>query len=274
MSELLKQFIEKHNINLETIYNDLRIYEEREINHIISDNKLEGIIKEELVSIADIIGYDYSWRRQTNNLADNFSSFFGTESAYQIRSIGMLEYDNEEIIQQLYPSFKKEPLRVLELDNGRKVISGNGLHRYTILRMHYMSELQKVRGNKEKEEYLKRKYEIPVKLTKVDLFKTYCQFLLKKACINDEIYLHNIYGEDDCVIIHENNHEMKLNRKQLLEYTKNKINMLNDEIKDMFKHVVSIYYNRYSSFKMFVDENFSAELIPIIEESNKKERGI
>jgi len=172
MNNIFKEFIKKNNIKISDIYDDLRIYEESEINRIISNFKIEGKSKITTVSIADIVGYDYSWRGQQNNIFDNFSNFFGNDCEYQRRSLGMLDYSNDEIIEKLYPSFKKERIRVLELDSGKKVISGNGLHRYCLLRLYYMNELSKVKGNKEKEEELKSKYEIVAELRKVDLLKT------------------------------------------------------------------------------------------------------
>lgn len=274
MNELFEDFILKNDIDIESIYKDLEIYSEKQINRLISNNKLEGTTKEALIPISDIIGYDYEWRGHTNNLADNFSKFFDIGTSYQSRSISMLEYTSENIIEKLYQSFKTEKIRVLELDNGRKIISGNGLHRYTLIRILYLNELQKVKGNKEEEEYLKSKYEIPVELTKVDILKTYCNYLIKLTSILDDITVENVPGNNEYTTVSETGKQIQLNRNGLIEYTKNRIKCLNGEMKKWFIEKITKNYNMYDSFKQFIDNNFYNELVPFMEKNEKKGRGI
>lgn len=276
MNEQFMKFIQKHNINIDEIYDELRIYSERDINPIIANNKLEGKTSTDLVSIADIIGYDYSWRGQTNNLANNFSNFFGEGSSYQTRSNGMLNYSNEEIIERLYQSFKNEPMRIVELDGGRKVVSSNGMHRYTVLRIHYISELQKVKGNKEAEELLKRKYEIPVQITKVDLLKTYCQFMIKIAS-QDSIYISNHYDKNynhtGMVELSNGKEKIILSDEELLNYTRNQIKNIPNEMIEWFIYKINNCSENYTSFKLFIDTYFSNEIHSLSEKNSKKRGG-
>lgn len=276
MNKEFIEFIERNNIDINAIYEDLQIYNEKEINRLISDYKLEGDKIEATVSIADIIGYDYSWREQSNNLARNFGSFFGTGSSYQSRSLGMLEYTSDEVVKKLEPSFDIEPIKVLELDNGRKVISVNGLHRYTLLRIHYINELHRVKGDKEKEEQIREKYKIPVKLAKVDLLKTYCHFLIKSASPS-RIYVSNKYDQNynrtGKVEVSSENSKLILSDEELLTYTKNQIrNMPSDRV-EWFLLDINIYREKYDSFQLFIDTYFSEEIARLSEQTNKKRRG-
>ena len=276
MNEKFMNFIQKHNINIDEIYDELRIYSERDINPIIANNKLVGKTSKELVSIADIIGYDYGWRELTNNLANNFSNFFGEGSSYQTRSNGMLNYSNEEIIEKLYQSFKNEPMKILELDNGRKVVSSNGMHRYTVLRLHYISELQKVKGNKEAEDNLKSKYEIPVEITKVDLLKTYCRFMIKMVS-QDSIYVSNHYDEKykrtGKTELSNGKENIILSDEELLDYTKNLIKNIPNEMIEWFINKINVCSENYSSFKLFIDTNFANEINLLLDKSSIKRGG-
>lgn len=276
INEKFIEFIHKHNIDIDSIYDALHIYSEKEINRIIANNKIEGETSIQLVSIADIIGYDYNWRGQSNNIADNFSIFFGEDSTYQTRSNGMLEYSSDEIIEKLYQSFKREPIRILELDNGRKVVSSNGMHRYTLLRLHYINELKKIKGDKEKEALLKRKYEIPVEITKVDLFKTYCQFIINMIS-QETVYISNHYDENYCktgkVEISIEKEKIILSDEELLNYTKNLVRNIPKNMIDWFKYNINTCCENYDSFKSFINMNLREEISLLSEENNKKGRG-
>lgn len=276
MNKEFEEFIKRNSIDINAIYDDLKIYSEQEINIIISDNKLETEGSKTIVSIADIIGYEYEWRGQTGNLINNFSSFFSNESSYQRRSLGMLKYSSDEVIGKLSRSFESEPIRVLELDGGRKVISENGLHRYTILRIHYINELQKVKGDKEKEEQLRKKYEIPVHLKKVDLFKTYCQFLIKTISIS-RVYLSNNYDDHwnrtGKIEISENGEVTIVNDEELLRYTKEKIKAMPSGMYEWFLNHVKNCCEAYESFKKFIDTYFPEIMTLITEKNNKNIRG-
>lgn len=66
-------------------------------------------------------------------------NFFGDKNdGYHTRSLGMLDYTSEEIVPKLQNSFEVEPMILDEVDDGKYCISTNGMHRYTILRIHYL----------------------------------------------------------------------------------------------------------------------------------------
>ena len=276
MSKELMEFIQKHNIDIDSIYDELRIYSEGEINHIIANNRLNGGSSVEMVSIADIIGYQYDWRGLSNNIAKNFSGFFGRADEYHSRSIGMLSYSSDEIIEKLSPSFDKEPITILELDRGRKVISDNGLHRYTVLRLHYIHELNKVKGNKEKEEELRQKYTIPVEVTKVDLLKTYCQYIISFISL-DAISLLNDYDDyykpTGKVRACSSNETIILDDEQLLNYTKNIIRNIPENMVECFLNDIVMNCDKYASLNLFVNTYLTEEIALLSEKNSKKGRG-
>ena len=276
MNREFMEFIERHDINIGAIYNELRIYNEQDINKIIYENRLDSEREDAFVSIADIIGYDYSWRKQSNNLARNFSSFFGKGSSYQNRSLGMLEYTSNEIIEKLSNSFTSEPIQILEIDEGKKVVTDNGLHRYNVLRIHYLNELNKIKGDKEKENELRKKYTIPVRLTKVDLIKTYCQFLIKEASLS-KIYVSNNYDKNwdrtGLVEVTEGNKRIILNDEELLNYTKEKIKNMSKGMREWFDLNITRYSEKYKSFEEFINIYFSEEIKITFKENSKRRKG-
>lgn len=276
MNEEFIKFIQLHNIDIDTIYEDLQIYNEREINSIIADYKLDGQTSTEIVCIADILGYDYSWKGLSNNLAKNFHGFFGNQDSYHSRSLGMLKYGSNDIIEKLSRSFTSEPIKTLELEDGKKVISVNGLHRYTLLRIHYINELNKVKGNEDKEEELKQKYSIPIEVTKVDLLKTYCNYIISFVT-HDSVYISNEYDDNykrtGKVKLSSKNETITLDDAQLIEYTKKIIRSLPQYIEELLINDINISCEYYNSFKLFIDTYFSEEIILLSKQNSKKGRG-
>ena len=276
MNEEFQWFIEKHNIDIENIYDDLQIYNEKEINRLIADYKIEGPTKIEEVSIADIIGYDYSWKELTNNAAKNFSGFFSHQDSYHSRSLGMLTYSSEEIIEKLRYSFTSEPIKVFELDDERKVISVNGLHRYALLRIHYINELKKAKGNIEKEKQLRQKYTIPVSVTKVDLLKTYCHFLIDSVN-TDRVYLSNHFDENynktGNVKVCLEDKKIVMNDEELIVYTKKLLKGMVQSRVSWFLDDINYYSEKYSSFKKIIETYFVEEIALLTDNTNKKGRG-
>lgn len=276
ISEEFEKFARRHHISINEIYELAIIYSKKELNRLIEDYGIEGKTEDKRVSIADIIGYDYNFGGRSNNLVDNFESFFCQNgTTYQTRSIGMLEFSSDEVMERLSKSFSEEKICTLEVELNKMIINSNGLHRYHILRLHYLKEFVKVKGDKEKEEALRQKYKIPVRSTKIDLIKTYCRFLIDRASgFSDNIRIRNNYDQNYNLTgkseVRENGRTIVLSDSELIGYTKSKIAKMDKGIKEWFNATVLYYYQEYYSFKEFIDTYFSRGLFFTNGEENYK----
>ena len=263
MNELFMKFAEKNGIDIESLGETLTIYNENDINSIIANYKLEGKQEKTTVSVAEIIGYNYSRKSETNNLARNFELFFSYDSTYQMRSIGMLKYTSDNIMEKLSNSFTEEPICVLELDERRKIISHNGLHRYTVLRLHFLNEMLKAKGDEKKQKAIVDKYKIPVKLSRVDLLKTYCNYLIKRLYPGKiSVWVH--YDENNertgNTEISTGDTKIVLTDDELINYTKELIKNIDIYSIEWFLYYIDADSKKYPSFKAFMDMYFGEEI--------------
>lgn len=206
------EFLERNNIPIM----DVPQITERIIEPIEIDSILEELVisTEEVstnISIADILGYASPRKR---DIIESISEFFdGQKDGYHKRSIGMLNYTPDNIMAGLERSFDVEPMKVREVEPGSCFISGNGMHRFTILKIMYL--IEKYRGADI--EKLRQKYTIPVFLNKVDKIKTYCSYLIRQ--FSDNIH---VYSEID------NDHH-KTDKVEVINGTTNTTRILADE---------------------------------------------
>ena len=264
----IQRFFKRNNININqiSINVDCRVYSEREVNEISAQCGVRQKQTLTEVGIADIVGY----REGRANIFLTMSEFFdSTGEVYQTRSLGMLEYSTDEIMMRLGDSFEREPIIVDDIGGGKYVVSANGLHRYTILRAHYLNELEKCQGNKQKELRLKEKYFIPVKVNELDHIKTYSKFLLKK------------YDKDIIRIMSDWDENYRYTGKMDIRYSDGRNRILGDrELIDLVRKTMSQVpqqqafrdlgrYFKNAEFKQFV-EQYLGEIIDV---SQFKENG-
>ena len=249
-------FFNKNNVNIEAISKipESHIYNIYDYYSIISKYIIYNDPKLTEKSIADIVGIvsepnDYDKENVANNLKLYFSKHTDNITNYNNRADKMLDYSSNNIMSGLYDSFKKEPMVIVNIENGDALISENGMHRYHLLRIHYLNELIKTSNDIEKER-LREKYIIPVKMETIDLFKTYSNFLLGLSGL--PIYLSKERNEKleqtDKVVLHYNNKEYPLTDEQLLDFLSKNINRImdrRDTINRLCKHIPS--FNEYIS---------------------------
>jgi hypothetical protein len=272
INEDVVRFIEKNNINLENFINSKEsyIYNPSEIDLVILKYGFYYDRINAIVSVADIYGYNRSSEQQSNiflSLSDYFDSY-GDE--YHSRSIGLLDYSSDEIMEKLKSSFISEPIVVKMISDNKYVISTNGLHRYTVLRAHFLNESYGI--GKESEEFRKinKKYEIPVILSNVDLIKTYSKFLL----MNNPIFKGTIRAEYDTSYCYTGNVILELSSGQkkvfndtdLINLVKQIVSLT--DLEDYFKLIFS-YYVQSNSFREFIKNN-----LPELVEVQTSEYGI
>ncbi|MDD3896057.1 MAG: hypothetical protein PHP49_03415 [Bacilli bacterium] len=252
-------FFEMHDIDFkELALNDnSRISSTKELNKIIADYGIHDSEKDEEVSVADIIGYNF-FENQNKNIFYAINDFFKSNgSRYQQRSIELLNYSSDEIMNKLGPSFKEQPICIEELPGNKYLISSNGLHRYMILRIHFLKESNGL--DKDSKEYmeLKTKYKIPVRLKKVNLIKTYANYLLSshpELGFNLKLELNDNYEHTGKVILELNNKQYILDTDELIDYLNDVlINTQDPKYFDLIK----MYSERYESFKTFINNNFA-----------------
>jgi len=282
MNKCNQEFLERNGISIEEVCSktDSHIYSREEINPIIAKYGFYKKDEKKMISVADVVGYDTEFRRVNTNIFLSLDSFFDNHGdGYHERSISMLEYDKNNIIIGLKQSFINQPISIVETGEGTYAVLRNGLHRYTLLRIFYLSEVAKANNDKEKLDEIAQKYTIPTTVTAIDLEKTYCKYLLTKIkAENDEWRVKDIktqydsnYNEtENVIVIYANGVKEDLSKEMLLLLTKERI----EEDKEYSNNYPELQkmYNKYLSFQKFIDEEFS-DLISL-EKTQKNEKGL
>ena len=256
LAETTKEFVDSLNFDVIEFVNNPK-------NNCINANIFNPLIRRygifssvyeyKNISVADIIGVDhFKYRFHGQNILESFNMFFKKEGeGYQQRALGLLEYKSgKELLDALQKDGRStSDMRVEELEDGTYMIVTNGLHRFTILRFHYLLDSMK----KEKsEEELREIYKIPVLLEqKLDLKKTYINYLTRRVLG----YISNICfdNEEDKITIYYSNDNTPTitNENDLMSVIRNSIDTLHPGMLMEF----SEYYNKCNSFKVFIDEN-------------------
>lgn len=241
-----------------------------ELNKLVSDYGMYHKAEDTMVSVGDILGGDYFF----DNILFSLSRYFDKNgSGYEQRSVSLLEqYDNgAEMLLGLERSFIREKIDIKEVLPGKYVISNNGLHRYTALRIHYLNEFLKSGSDIDRSK-LKEKYMIPVCARKIDYVKTYSNFILRRLDTNVE-YIYSNYTEGYSVqtdlldIEYKDGTTVTLNDEQLIVLVRDiLVKSMNDKKNpDYFvwgseydykfgDWLVEKFYNSDVSFKNFVDK--------------------
>lgn len=235
-----------------------------DINPIVSKYGVYDSFYEEVtISVADLVGHDYAPKVNSGNgmnLLRTFENFFEEgEDCYRSRSLELLEYESGEQLLKGLERRNRDTIDmcVREIEDGKYIISSNGLHRFTVLRFHYLLDCMK----KEKsEEELREMYKIPVTLTsKTNFKKTYCNYLIQKA--NPDISFISFDRDNDTATIHYDSRDERntIDEEELLDLTKQSVDVLDsDSLSE-----VQQFYDKIESFHNFMDRcvpNFSDEL--------------
>lgn len=255
MNSDVQRFLRKNGINpIEISQSENgRIKSPQEINKIVSKYGFYKSRKTTEISIEDIVGYDYQWNNINPNIAYSMDSFFNSlGDGYHSRSVGLLDYTAEDAVKKI--NFERERIVVDEMGDNKYIISTNGLHRYTVLRILYLSEYVRLGGNEKERNRLREKYTIPVEFRELDEFKTYSKYILMTSLFE----ISDIEKEYDSekwiytgrLVIKKKDKEQILieSDEDLLEYVKSKANIINQNISDL-----QWAYNTYPSFRTFLE---------------------
>lgn len=260
VNDNVNKFFYNNNMSIDELSKmaEARVYDMNDINPIVSRY---GIYKDPVyseISISDIIGFvsgpdDYDKNSIANNLDLYFSRFDSKIMSYSNRANGMLNYSKNNIISELYDSFRVEPIVVVKLENGKALVSENGMHRYHVLKLFYLDELSKINSDSDMKS-LVEKYTIPVKEEKIDILKTYCNYLLKLTGANFDLSIErndNLEQTGNSVLTMNNNKKFLLTDGQLLQVVKANLEKINNQSK-MFLDC----YENIPSFNSYIDTYF------------------
>ena len=152
MNKTILKFIANQDIDMGKIekLNEKRVNSLNDINWIVERyNLLKNSYIPKKVCIADIEGYNYAFMNLDNkNIINNMPFFYDEEKdGYATRSLSLLDITSQDIIDKLEYSFKRDPICLNEADEGKYVIGTNGLHRYHVIKAHYLKELSLLNKN-------------------------------------------------------------------------------------------------------------------------------
>ena len=173
LSQKVQDFFQKNGIDISEIYNM------QEIKTMPAAQEIDGKVmkKTSSVNIGDILGFEGD---DTTDVLEIFSQCFSENNHYfQGRSLGLLEYTSEDIISKLTDSFERDPIVLSKTKDGQYIITENGRHRYSILKMFYLSELSQATTQQEID-VIKQKYTIPVKIITEDTFCSSLSQIIKQ----------------------------------------------------------------------------------------------
>lgn len=255
----LENFIVNNNIDIRKISElpESHVLDLHEINPIILRYAIYNDPVFSRKSISDIIGIatvpdNYDKSNIVNNLGLYFSKHTEKIVSYSNRSDTMLQYSDQDIVSGLYDSFSKEPMVVLELDNGKALVSENGVHRYHVLKTHYLNELSKA-NNQEDINNLNKKYTIPLKVETVDLIKTYSNFML--SLTGRPFHLSkerdNSLKQTNNAVLEVRGQQAVLNDQQLIEVIKLNLEKLADRT-----NIIKTYCEMIPSFNDYIKAYF------------------
>lgn len=182
-------FFKKNNIDFSKT--DSSIYHTYDINEIVAKYEVQGKRIWTQVSVENIYGMYLFKGEIPKSFPEVFDHFFDEMGrGYQTRALGMLEYDESNVIDRLQKSFITEPMSLIEVDRKKYLMLSNGMHRFLVLRSLYLSMKSKCKREIDHLDLIK-KYTIPVEVTKVDLLKTYCKYLINLfqpfSCMNQYV---------------------------------------------------------------------------------------
>lgn len=229
----INKFLNEKNIDSSFIeINENAVcYNKRDINSIISKY---GMYKNRIVQKVCVDSVIGKYRGKTQKVLNELNDLFNEDAeSYRKRSVSMLKYDSEEVVNCLKNSFIAEPIELKEIKKGKYIIGNNGMHRVNLLRVHYFNELNKC-NSPEQIKALKIKYTIDVNVEMLDVIKTYSRYLI--SFINSDITIEdeideNFLKTENVILYDDHNKAKKFNNNQLMEFVINNIDSIKDEVK-------------------------------------------
>ena len=255
MSKVVENFFNRNKYNPNIKF---KIKTKEEINPILYFCCITGEREIKKVSVANILGFDYMCYNLENDLCKNMNYFFDEQgTGYQRRSIGMLEMNKDEFLDKMKRVCKEDTMCLIQCDNKKFVVSSNGLHRFNVLKIHYLSDLNNIDHlSFDAIKDLKKKYEFDMEVTRVDYVKTYSYFILHN--LNADFTVKPIWDKD----WNSTNQSEVIFKDKSRIFSDDELVVLVQEVVEMCKNngLINVdffneYYNKVESFREFVGNN-------------------
>ncbi len=188
LNNVIIDFCERSGINksdIDKIYESDMIKNNKltRINPIVHTYGIRDISgpEEKDVLVSDIIGFEpYN---DKSNLFEILNTCYSDENnSYGIRANDKLRLSKEEMLKEMESTLSYEPITLDEIE-GKLLISHNGCHRASILKLLYIDEALK--GINEQD--LNEKYKFKGKVSKYDMTMTYMNYMLQMMGVVDYI---------------------------------------------------------------------------------------
>ena len=279
MNKAYLDFLKKHDIDEEELERKglASILSYEDLNPILAKGFQKHIGLKE-VSVGDIVGFSKGYKNRT--IMEAFKSCYNDNYppyAYETRQLDKLQLDRDRMLLEIKKSVDDEPIGVIATEGGKYNFFINGLHRYSVLRLLYLSELVKIDGDEERIQKLKRKYTIKVDVTEIDRNKTYSKYLIMLANRHEidpkkmiremnTVVNENHDATDKVEICYKNGDRQIVNEEQLIDMARrvsmDKLLLSKDD--DEMTREVRETFKKYESFRQFFQE-----VLPNVNKSKK-----
>jgi hypothetical protein len=194
----------------------------------------------------------------------------------------MLEYSTDDVLDKLRRSFITDPMYVNECGENSYAIGQNGMHRYHILKFHYLKERLSISpDDKDAIKALDEKYKLDYQVKPIDYTKTYCAYFLDRVKQCDRIWVENEledYKKTGRAIVTQvsgkESQKQTMEDASLVGVTNSLMLKFLDSSESQVDSYLSIwgtYLSTNSSFKMFLTENMPEVLEKINMKIKEKE---
>lgn len=244
MHKCNEKFLKRHNlISVNGLSIDWNI---SDINEIVAKYEMQGNSEKRQVSIANVYGIHDKMDEINYDFPEILDYFFDEHGdGYHSRAVGMLEYNEDNVIASLENSFRIEPMVLIEVDHNKYMVLTNGIHRFIVLKSIYMSAKRKCQNKGEIAE-LNKKFTIPVEVIKLDYIKTYCKYLIDMfqpvKCMNAYFTRLDEHIHDDGTKSYELEKRIGWNQRVVYE--------LSEQEMDAICHSYIGLENEYDNYKL------------------------
>ena len=240
MNENLEGLLKREGVHPQEFLDfvqDVNLTEYERYNYPISKYAVYGPHQVKKVNIDDVLGIP-NYMLTSSSFVENFSDIFADQGdIYHTRANGMLNYSGEEVLEKLGRSFEIEAMKFYQMGD-KYFVSGNGMHRFFLLKMHSLIAKFKNKDSK---------FEIPVDVQEMDYLKTYVNFI--GSTLWDETYqvyqdIDRDYNYTGKARVLYKNKELVLDDTKLIAFMKGRINALKELDESYYADIISSLWQR------------------------------